>query len=128
MENINIAGAVPPEGHYSPAVKTGGGSMGMVYVSGQVPIDPFTGEMTQGGIAAQTKSALANVRLVVENAGLTLANIVKVNIFVTDIEYWDEVNAVYRDFFGEHKPARIIIPIGDLGDGILIEIDAIAEG
>jgi len=125
MEKINIAGAAPPEGHYSPAVKTNGRSV--VYVSGQVPIDPFTGEMAQGGIAAQTKSALENVRLVVENAGLTLANIVKVNIFVTDIEYWDEVNAVYRDFFGEHKPARIIIPIGDLGDGILIEIDAIAE-
>jgi len=123
MEKINISGARPPEGHYSPAIRTGG----VIYVSGQVPIDPFTGELAEGGIIAQTKSALDNLRLVVESAGSSLDKIVKVNIFVTDIEYWDDVNTVYRAFFGDHKPARIIIPIGDLGDGLLIEIDAIAE-
>ncbi|MCL2171795.1 MAG: RidA family protein, partial [Defluviitaleaceae bacterium] len=96
------------------------------YISGQVGIDPFSGEMAEG-IFAQTRKTLENLRLTAEQAGSSLEKIVKVNIFVTTIDFWDDVNNIYREFFGEHKPARIIIPIGDLGDGLLIEIDAIAE-
>ena len=123
MERIDIPGAAQPEGHYSPAIKSGN----FIFISGQVGIDTFTGEMAEGGIVAQTQKTLENVQLVLESAGSSIDKIVKMNIFVTNIAYWDEVNAIYREFFGQRKPARIIIPISDLGDGLLIEIDAIAE-
>ena len=123
MEKIFIEGAKVPAGHYSPGVKTGN----MIYVSGQLPIDPFTGEKSTGDIKEQTLRTLDNVRLVLESAGSCLEKIVKANIYIPDVAMWDEVNAVFKGYFGEHKPARVIIPTRELHYGLLIEIDAIAE-
>jgi 2-iminobutanoate/2-iminopropanoate deaminase len=123
MEKIYITGADIPAGHYTPGIKSGG----MVYISGQLPIDPFTGEICKGDIKAQTQRTLENVRLILDSCGSAVNKVVKVNVFVSDIEMWNEVNGVYKDFFGDHKPARIVVPVNELHYGCLIEIDAVAE-
>ena len=123
MEKVYVKGANPPVGHYTPGIISGG----MLYVSGQLPIDPFTGEKSTGDIVCQTKRTLENVRLVLESAGTSVDKVVKLNVFVSDISYWDKVNDVCKEFFGEHKPARIVAPVPELHYGLLVEIDAVAE-
>ena len=112
-----------PAGHYSPAVI----SNGLVFVSGQVAADPETGEMLGGSIEQQTEVCLANLERVLEAAGSGLDRLVKVNIFVSDEAYWGPVNEVYKRVLGDHKPARAIIPVGEFGEPLLIEIEAVAE-
>jgi len=123
MEKIFIKDAKTPRGHYSPGVK----SNGMVYVSGQLAVCPFTGERSTGDITCQTKLALENVQRILESAGSCVDKIVKLNVFISDISYWDKVNDVCKEFFGEHRPARIVAPVPELHYGLLIEIDAVAE-
>lgn len=123
MEYIYIDGAQKPKGHYTPAIKSGG----MIYVSGQVPTNPFTGERCQGTIEEQTRQSLSNVKVILESAKSCMEKVVKVNIYVADIAYWDAVNSVYQEFFPQHKPARIVVPTTQLHYGVLVEIDCIAE-
>ena len=98
---------------------------GLLYLAGQLPKDPATGEMP-AGIRAQTRQALANVLRIVEAAGSSLDRIIQMRLYIPDVSLWDEVNAEYSAFFGEHRPVRAVIPTRELHFGALIEIEALA--
>jgi len=122
MELIHTPNAPTPGGHYSQAVVHNG----TVYVAGQLPIDPRTGEKKLGTIEEQTELVLANLAAILEAAGSGLDHVLKVTIYVSDIALWGGVNAIYAKFFGDHKPARAVVPTRDLHHGFLIEVEAIA--
>jgi len=108
-------------GHYSQAVI----HHGTVYVSGQLPIDPADPKATPGDAATQTRQALENVRHILEAAGSGLDRALQMTIYVSDISHWDEVNRVYSELMGAHRPARAVVPTRDLHFGYLVEIQAI---
>ena len=122
MEPIVTEDAPKPAGHYAQGVVHGG----LVYVSGQVPIDPKSGKLTLDTIEAQTQQALENVKGIVEAAGSRLDLVLKTTVYISDIELWTRVNEVYAAFFGDHRPARAIVPTKDLHFGIQVEIEAVA--
>jgi 2-iminobutanoate/2-iminopropanoate deaminase len=122
MQVILSPGAPEPAGHYSQAIVHGG----LVYVSGQLPIVPRTGERRIGSIEEQTRQALENVAGILETAGSGLDRVVKTTVYVSDIALWDRVNAVYAEFFGQHRPARAVVPTRALHFGFQVEIEAIA--
>ena len=99
---------------------------GLIYVAGQLPIDPMTGEKKLGSIEEQTEQVLANLRAIVESAGSSMSRVLKTTVYVSDIELWGRVNEIYARAFGEHRPARAVIPVKDLHYGFKIEIEAIA--
>ena len=111
------------KGHYTPGII----SHGMLYVSGQLSIDPDTREVVTGGIEEHARQALRNLERVLDAAGVSKNNVVQCTVCVSDIDGWDAVNRVYEEFFGDHKPARIVMPVGKLHFGCLVEIQAIAE-
>ncbi len=118
-----IEGLHSKGGHYSPGVI----SRGTLYVSGQLPLDPATGALAAGGVEEQTAQALENVERVLRAAGAGRENVVLCRVYVPDVGLWDKVNEVYARFFGEHKPARVVVPTGPLHHGALVEIEAVAE-
>ncbi len=122
MKKISTTDAPAVVGHYSQGMDCGG----FVFVSGQVAVDPITGEKVLDSIEAQTEQALRNVEGVLLAAGSDFDHIVKMNVYLTGIENWAAVNATIGKVMGEHKPARAIIPVGEFADGLKIEIDAIA--
>ncbi len=109
-------------GPYSQAIRAGE----FIFVSGQVPVDPATGELIQGSIDDETVRVLENMKAVLHAAGLTLSDVVKTTIFLTDLSNFTKVNAVYASYFGEEPPARSTIQVGALPRGAHIEIEAIA--
>ena len=119
---VFTAAAPSPAGHYSQATVHGS----VVYVAGQLPLDPVTRELVPGGIEEQTTRTLANVRAVLEMSGSDLAHVLKMNVYVSDISLWGVVNATYAAIMGESRPARAVIPTRELKPGCLIEIDCIA--
>jgi len=98
----------------------------MVYVSGQLPIDPRTGEKRVGSIEEQTEQALQNLAAILRAAGSDLDQVVKTTVYISDIQLWGRVNAVYSRFFGKHRPARAVVPTRELHFGFQIEIEAVA--
>ena len=122
MRQISTPDAPEPAGHYSQAVVYNN----IVYVSGQLPIDPKTGEKCIGSIEEQTEQALKNLAAILQAAGSDLNKVIKTTVYVSDIELWGRVNEVYSKFFGEHRPARAVVPVKDLHFGFQIEIEAIA--
>lgn len=122
MKPILIPGAKPPAGHYSPAIV----HCGLVYVSGQLPIDPMTGDHVQGDIEAQTNQVLENLRSILVAANSSIDRVIQVTVYTSDISLWNRINSVYANFFGSHRPARAVVPTSDLHFGLLIEISAIA--
>lgn len=122
MRKIQPDDAPSPKGHYSPAVVHNG----LVFVSGQLAVDPKTGEAVGGSIEAQTERCLLNVERVLFAAGSDLQNVLKFTIFISDESFWGAVNAAFARILGEHKPARAIIPVGKFRDDFLIEIEAVA--
>lgn len=122
MRKISTENAPKPAGHYSQAIVHND----LVYVSGQLPIDPKTGEKRIGSIEEQTEQALKNLSEILKAAGANLNQVIKTTVYVSDIELWDRVNAVYSRFFGEHRPARAVVPTRNLHFGFQIEIEAIA--
>lgn len=111
------------KGHYTPGMI----SNGMLYISGQLSIDPDTREVVKGGIEEHARQALKNLDSVLVEAGVSRNHVVQCTVCISDIEGWDAVNRVYEEFFGEHKPARIVMPVGKMHFGCLVEIQAIAE-
>ncbi len=111
------------KGHYSPGVWVGN----ILYISGQLPMDPITGKLAEGGVEAQTRQALSNVERVLIAAGLKRTDVALCRVYIPDVALWDAVNEVYAAFFGEHKPARVIVPTRELHHGALVEIEAMAE-
>lgn len=122
MELITSQKLAAQGGHYSQGVVTGG----LLFVSGQLPFNPATGTFAEG-VDAQFLQAMANVEAVLLAAHASLANLVNVQIFITDVEQWPIVNAHYAKMMGAHRPARAIIPCGQLHYGALVEITAVAE-
>lgn len=116
----NAPGAIGP---YSQAVKTAGG---MLFVSGQIPLVPATGEMVEGGIEAQTQQVLENLSAIVAEAGYALTDIVKTTVYITDIGNFSKVNEIYAKFFVKDCPARVCVEVSNLPKGALVEIDVIA--
>ena len=122
MKTIETKSAPVPGGHYSQGVVSGG----LLFVAGQLPIDPETGRKETGEIEAQAELTLKNMLAVVEAAGSDLSRIVKTTVYVSDIELWGRVNDVYARFFGDHRPARAVVPTAPLHHGFQIEIECVA--
>ena len=109
-------------GPYSQAIIAGG----LVFCSGQIPLIPETGQILEGDAATQARQALANLRAVLEAAGSSMALVVKTTVFLSDMNDFADVNAVYAEAFGEHRPARSAIQIGRLPKDAKVEIEATA--
>jgi len=122
MKKILTQKAPKPAGHYSQAIIYNE----LVYVSGQLPVDPVTGEKRIGSIEEQTEQALKNVAAILKAAGSDINHVIKTTVYISDIELWDRINAVYAIFFGEHRPARVVVPTKSLHHGFQIEIEATA--
>src|SRR5688572_29286363 len=122
IRTIQTEKAPIPAGHYSQAVVHNG----LVFVAGQLAIDPQTGERKLGSIEEQTEQVLTNVSEILKAAGSDLKLVLKMTVFVADIGLWERVNEAYSRMMGEHRPARSVIPTKELHHGFLIEIDAIA--
>jgi 2-iminobutanoate/2-iminopropanoate deaminase len=118
---VTAPGAPDAVGPYSHAVRSGG----MLYCSGQVPIDPETGKLVEGSVGDQTRRCLENLRLVCRAAGAELSDAVRLGIYVTDMSTFPEVNEAYGSFFGEGPPARSTIGVAALPLGAAVEFDAI---
>ena len=122
IRKIQTGNAPAPAGHYSQAVVHGY----LVFVSGQLPIVPETGEKITGSIEEQTLQTLKNVAAILEASGSSTDRVLKVTIYIPDMDLWGKVNEVYSGFFGDHKPARAVVPTRELLAGFKIEIEAIA--
>lgn len=122
MQTIFTQNAPAPAGHYSQAVVHNG----MVYVSGQLAVDPKTGEKKLGSIEEQTDQVLKNISEILRAAKSSMDKVLKTTVYIADIELWGRVNEVYAAFFGEHKPARAVVPTKNLHFGFLIEMEAVA--
>lgn len=122
MREISTPNAPKPSGHYAQAIVHNN----IVYVSGQLPIDPKTGEKRVGSIEEQTEQVLKNLSEILQAAGCNLNQVLKTTVYISDIQLWDRVNTVYSKFFGEHRPARAVVPTRNLHFGFQIEIEAIA--
>lgn len=110
-------------GPYSQAVQTAGG---ILFISGQVPLDPATGEMVPGGVEEQADRVLANLKAVLEEAGYSVGDVVKTTVYITDIGDFAKINGVYSRYFTKNCPARVCIEASNLPKGALVEIDAVA--
>lgn len=111
-----------PAGHYAQGIIAGG----MLFISGQLPVEPGKKPVPGQTIEEQTLQVLSNLENILSAAGTQKNRVVKVTIYVTDIAFWEKVNRVYSEFFGEHRPARTIVPVRELHYGYDIEMDAIA--
>ena len=109
-------------GPYSQAIQVGN----LVYTSGQIPIDPATGVFVEGGIREQTRQSLLNVKAILEEAGLTMSDVVKTTVFLADMNDFADMNAVYAEFFEEPYPARSAVAVKMLPKGALVEIEVVA--
>jgi len=121
MQLIFPSTIATPKGHYSPGVVHNG----IVYVAGQLPMD-VNGVAQLGSIEEQTALCMHNIEQILLAAKSNLQQIIKVNVFVSDIAFWPRINAEYSKIMGSHKPARIVVPCNQLNYGCGIEIDCIA--
>ena len=119
---ISTSKAPAAIGPYSQAIQVGN----LVFASGQIPIDPATGNFVAGGVREQARQSLTNVKAILEEAGLTLDNVVKTTVFLADMNDFADVNAVYAEFFAEPYPARSAVAVKTLPKGALVEIEVIA--
>lgn len=123
IKPVNTGNAPAAIGPYSQAVTAGG----MLYVSGQIPLDPATGEILSRDMAVQTKQVLDNLKAVVEAAKSTMASIVKVTIYITDMKQFAVVNEIYGTYFSAPYPARACVQVSELPKGVDVEMDAIVQ-
>lgn len=122
MKVINTSKAPKAIGPYSQAIETNG----LVITSGQLPIDPATGEFAPGGIKEQTRQSLTNAKAILEEAGISLANVMKTTVFLSDMNDFAAMNEVYAEFFNEPFPARSAIAVKTLPKNALVEVECIA--
>ena len=123
MKAIHTDNAPKAIGPYSQAIKAGN----MIFCSGQIPIDPATGEFVEGGIKEQTRQALTNAQNILKEAGLSLANVVKTTVFLADMSYFTDMNEVYAEFFSQPYPARSAVAVKTLPKNALGEVECIAS-
>ncbi len=124
IERISPPGAPAPRGPYSPAVRAGD----CIYVSGQVPIDPISGQVISGDVQKETRQVLTNIKSILEGCGASMADVVRCAVYLIDAGDFKAMNEVYAEFFGDAKPSRttIIVAALPLKDA-KVEIDAIAH-
>ena len=122
MKAINIKNAPAAIGPYSQAIEVNG----FVYTSGQLPIDPATGEFAGCDIKSQAEQSLKNVKAILEEAGLTMKNVVKTTVFLADMADFAAMNEVYSTYFSEPYPARSAVAVKTLPKGALVEIECVA--
>lgn len=120
MKFIASSLAAPAVGPYTPAVLAGN----LLFVSGQIPVLP-DGSLAAGDIESQTRRALANLNLVIEAAGASLAQVAKTTVFLADLEEFAGMNRVYSEFFGDHRPARSTVQVARLPRDARVEIEAV---
>ncbi|MBR4338319.1 MAG: RidA family protein [Bacteroidaceae bacterium] len=119
---ISTSKAPAAIGPYSQAIQVGN----LVYTSGQIPVNPATGAFVEGGIKEQTRQSLLNVKAVLEEAGLTMSDVIKSTVFMADMNDFSDMNAVYAEFFTEPYPARSAVAVRTLPKGALVEIEVVA--
>ena len=122
MKAISTIKAPAAIGPYSQAIEVNG----FIYASGQLPIDPATGQFPEGGIKEQTRQSLTNAQNILKEAGIDLSHVVKTTVFLSDIANFAPMNEVYAQFFSEPFPARSAVAVKDLPKGALVEIEVIA--
>lgn len=123
MNAISTTNAPAAIGPYSQAIKVGE----QVFVSGQLPIDPATGAFAEGGIKELTRQSLTNMKAILEEAGTSMANVVKTTVFLADMNDFAAMNEVYAEFFAAPFPARSAVAVKTLPKGALVEIECIAQ-
>ena len=123
MKALNTDKAPAAIGPYSQAIRTGN----IVFLSGQLPINPETGAFPEGGIKEQTRQSLLNARAILQSEGLDLKDVVKTTVLLSDIASFGPMNEVYAEFFTLPFPARSAFAVRDLPKGALVEIEMIAE-
>ena len=121
MRSIQTHSAPTPAGHYSQAIVHND----LVFVAGQLPIDPENRDAKPGTVEQQAERALRNVAAILEAAGSDLSHVLQLTVYITELEQWGPVNATFARLFGEHRPARAIVPVKELHYGAVIEIQAI---
>ena len=122
MKPIVTSAAPAAIGPYSQAIEV----TGFVYTSGQLPIVPATGAYPEGGVQPQTRQSLLNVKAILEEAGLTLANVVKTTVYLADMGDFAAMNEIYSQFFSQPFPARSAVAVKALPKGALVEVEVIA--
>jgi len=120
---ISTSNAPAAIGPYSQAIKVGN----LIYTSGQIPVNPKTGTIVEGGIKEQTRQSFENVKSILKEAGLTMADVIKTTVFMADMNDFAEMNAIYAEFFAEPYPARSAVAVKTLPKGAMVEIEVIAE-
>lgn len=123
MEIITTKKAPAPGGHYSQAVVHND----LVFVSGQLPVNPVSGERVLSSIEEQTLQVLTNLEAILKEAGSSTDRVLKVTVYISDISLWGRLNAVYSEFFKDHRPARAVVPTKELHHGFQVEMEAIAS-
>jgi 2-iminobutanoate/2-iminopropanoate deaminase len=123
LQIINTDLAPAAIGPYSQGVVFGG----LLFASGQIPLDPKSGEIVSGGIAAQTTQVLENMKAIVEAAGSQMSKVVKVTIYIVDMQQFATVNQIYGTYFSSPFPARACVEVSKLPKGVEVEMDAIAS-
>jgi 2-iminobutanoate/2-iminopropanoate deaminase len=122
MELIFTPNASTPAGHYSQAVVHGG----LVFVSGLLPVKPTGEKLTDANVETQITQVLESLEAILTAAGSAKNKVLKCTVYISDIEDWPTINKVYAAFFGEHKPARAVVPVGTLHYGLNVELEAVA--
>ena len=120
---ISSSAAPPAVGPYSQAVKANN----LLFLSGQLPLDPKTGTIVGDDIETQTKQVINNIKAVLSATGLTLTNVVKTTVFMKDLQHFQKMNGVYKEFFTQDAPARSTFQVANLPMNALIEIESIAS-
>ncbi len=126
MEKEPVRSASAPEaiGPYEQGIRAGG----FLFTAGQIPLDPRTGKLVDGGIAAQTRQVLANLKAVLEAGGSSLERVVKATVYLKNMADFPAMNEVYAEYFAASKPARSTVAVAELPRGALVEIDLVALG
>ncbi len=113
--------APKPVGPYSQAVQING----MMYCSGMIPINPANGEILKGSVSEQAKLVLSNIKAFIQDSNLSLLNVVKTMVFLTDMSKFEEFNEIYTQYFSEGKPARSCVAVSELPKGVDVEVEVI---
>jgi 2-iminobutanoate/2-iminopropanoate deaminase len=121
-EAVNSAGSAPAIGPYSPGLRVGQ----MLFLSGQIPLDPATGQVVEGDIAVQARRVLDNMGALLQAAGAGFAQVAKTTIYLADLADFAAVNEIYASYFGQPYPARATVQVARLPRDVRVEIDAIA--
>ena len=122
MDYIATNDAPHAIGPYSQAVRSGN----MIFLSGQIPLDPKSGNLIEGDFPAQSRRVFENLRAVLRAAGVDFKNVTRATVYLTDLGNFQTLNSIYAEYFGSHKPARSTVGVASLPRGAAVEIDLIA--